>query len=299
MAISAVSRWGRCGFGTVLLALSGTAAAGAISFNTALPVAEDTYVTRLQYLHRKRSDEIPGGREVDVDAVAGVLGYGFSADWTGFAVTSWQDKSLMLDTPGGRVEREASGLGDTTLLLRYNAFERNEPGKLFRIAPIVGVIAPTGESDDRDSRGEAPRPLQPGSGSWGAVAGVVMTRQTLDWQVDTSVKATTRGRDEGYEPGEILELAGSYQYRLPWPERGSPAFSYAVLEAKGIHHRDDVIGGSEIDNGGTEWRLIPGLQYVTRRWIVDAAVELPVADNRPDTALRDDAIWRTSVRFNF
>lgn len=282
-----------------LLAGATPAAAAPVTFNTALPVAEDVWTTRVQGIHRERDDDIAGGREVDIDGGVAALGYGFTADWTGIAIASYLDKELTADTPAGRVRRQADGFGDTTLLARYSAFRDDGPGQLLRVAPIFGVIAPTGESDERDARGEVPRPLQPGAGSWGALAGVIVTRQTLDWEFDAALTATTRGRDEGFEPGDTIELDASFQYRLPWPERGAGAFSYAVLETKGIHREDDVIGGAEVDNEGTEWRIAPGFQYVTRRWVAEAAVELPLADDLPDTALRDAAFWHVGMRFQF
>lgn len=288
--------------GVLTLVLAGgalPAAGGPITFNTALPVAEDVFVARVQAIHRERADDIPGGREVEVDGVVAALGYGFTADWTGIAITSYLDKELTLDGPGGQVTRRADGFGDTTLLARYTAFRRDAPGKTLRVAPVFGVIAPTGESDARDALGEAPRALQPGAGSWGGVAGVIVTRQTLAWELDAALTATTRGRDAGFEPGDGLELDVSWQHRLPWPPRGAGAFGYAVLEIRGIHRDDDVVSGSRVDNGGTEWRVVPGLQYVARRWVVEAAIELPLADDLPDTALRDETFWHLGLRFNF
>lgn len=284
---------------TGLVGSAGPALGAPITFNTALPVADDTFVTRFQGIRRERDDDIAGGREVDVDGAVGVLGYGFTRNWTGFAITPYLDKELTVDKPRGKVRRQADGLGDTTLLARYTAFERNAPGRTLRVAPVFGVVAPTGESDERDGRGEVPAQLQPGAGSWGAVSGVVVTRQTLDWEFDASVTATTRGRDEGFEPGDEIEFAASYQYRLPWPGVESGAFTYAVLETKGIYRDDEVVGGERIESSGTEWRVTPGLQYVTRRWVAEVAVELPLTDNLPDTALRDERFWHVGVRFNF
>lgn len=270
--------------------------AGPITFNTALPVGEDVFTARIQGIHRDREEDRSGGRTVEVDGVVAALGYGFTRDWTGIAIVPWLDKGLT--TPGG-VRRQADGIGDTTLLARYTAYERNMPGGLFRIAPIGGVVAPTGSSDESDGLGEVPRPLQPGTGGWAAIAGVIATRQTLDWQIDATLTGRVNGRHEGFEPGDEIELAASCQYRLPWPARGAPAFGYAVLETKAIHRGDDVVDGARVDNGGTEWRITPGLQYVARRWVVEAAVELPLADDMPDTALRDDEFWHIGVRFNF
>lgn len=279
-----------------MLTMAGSAVAGPITFNTALPVAKDVYTVRIQGIHRDREEGRASGRAVEVDGAVAALGYGFTRNWTGIAVVSYLDKEL---TTPDDVRRQADGIGDTTLLARYTAYERNMPGGLFRIAPIGGVVVPTGTTDEHDTRGEVPRPLQPGTGAWAAIAGVVATRQTLDWEIDASLTGRVNGRHEGFEAGDEVELAGSYQYRLPWPARGAGAFSYAVLETKGIHRDDDVIGGVRVDNGGTEWRVTPGLQYVTRRWVVEAAVELPLAEDLPDTALRDDEFWHVGVRFNF
>jgi len=275
------------------------AAAGPITFNTALPVAEDITTVRVQAIRRERKDDLRDGREVEADGVILALAHGFTRDWTVIAITRYLDKTLDIATAGGRVGRRARGPGDTTLLARRTLIERNAPGALFRVAPIAGLIAPTGESDDRDARGEAPRTLQPGTGAWGAVGGVIVTRQTREREFDLALIATVYGRDSGFEPGDELELDVSWQHRLPWPARGAGAFGYAVIETKAIHRGDDVVGGERVDNGGTEWRVVPGLQYVTRRWVLEAAVELPLADDLPDSALRDDRFWRVGARFNF
>jgi len=297
--IRALSGCARAALCLGMLASAGPVTAGPITFNTALPVARDTYTARIQGIHRDRADAGADGREVTIDGGVAALGYGFTADWTGIALAPYLDKTLTVDTSGGTVRRQASGLGDLTLLARYTAFERNAPGALLRIAPVAGGIAPTGASDERDALGTVPRPLQPGTGVWGGVAGVILTRQTLDWEFDAALMATFHGRDDGFEPGDEVELDASYQYRMPWPAPGAGAFSYAVLEAKGIHREDDMIEGSRVENGGTEWRIVPGLQYVTRRWVVEAAVELPLADDLPGSALREQRFVHLGVRFNF
>ena len=46
-------------------------------------------------------------------------------------------------------------------------------------------------------------------------------------------------------------------------------------------------------------RLVPGLQYVTKRWIVEAAVQLPIVQYLNGTALENDHIVRAGFRFNF
>jgi hypothetical protein len=45
--------------------------------------------------------------------------------------------------------------------------------------------------------------------------------------------------------------------------------------------------------------LSPGLQYVTKRWIVEGVVQLPVVQNLHGTALENDYVLRAGFRFNF
>ncbi len=44
---------------------------------------------------------------------------------------------------------------------------------------------------------------------------------------------------------------------------------------------------------------MPGLQYVTKRWIVEAGVQIPVVQDLNGTALEKDYIFRAGFRFNF
>jgi hypothetical protein len=60
-----------------------------------------------------------------------------------------------------------------------------------------------------------------------------------------------------------------------------------------------VSGATNPNSGGTRLFLAPGLQYVTKRWIAEAAVQIPVSQNLNGTALENDYIARISFRFNF
>ena len=81
---------------------------------------------------------------------------------------------------------------------------------------------------------------------------------------------------------------------------GVPGFLYGILEANLIHQDNDEIGGAEDpDSGGTRLFLVPGLQYVTKRWIVEAAVQLPIVQDLNGTALENDFIVRAGFRLNF
>ena len=291
--------------GTAIAALgwAGAAWGAPITSNTALPVAEGEFVFREQIVVDQSGDD-PSGAERDRTAwsAVSVLGYGVNSDLTVFGVVPYVDKRLELTEGGERRAHSAHGLGDVTLFGRYTVFKNNFPGGNFRVAPFAGVEMPTGDDDESDAFGRKPASVQPGSGSWDPFGGIVATYQTLDFQIDAQIayKANTEAND--FEFGDVARLDASLQYRL-WPRQlkgGVPGFLYGVLETNLIHKDKNRIAGVDNPNsGGTTLLLVPGMQYVTRRWIVEAAVQLPVVQDLNGTALENDYIVRAGFRFNF
>tara|TARA_R110002110_G_scaffold31396_3_gene110737 strand:+ start:8910 stop:9851 length:942 start_codon:yes stop_codon:yes gene_type:complete len=287
-----------------LLGSTGSVRAAPETFNTALPVAKGEFVFREQFLYKKASDDpSPADREVEVLGGISVLGYGVTGDLAIFGVLPYLHKELEVTTPGGqRVTRDTSGIGDIRLFGRYTIFQDDAPGQTFRVAPFAGIEMPTGDDDDSDSLGTLPATLQLGSGSWDPFAGLVATYQTLDYQIDVSASFQVNTKANGFEFGDEARFDASLQYRL-WPgELGSgvPGFLYGVLESNLIFQSKNEIGGvNDPNTGGTTLFIAPGLQYVTRRWVLEAIVQLPAFQNLNGRALEDDFTVRTGFRFNF
>jgi hypothetical protein len=63
--------------------------------------------------------------------------------------------------------------------------------------------------------------------------------------------------------------------------------------------RNEIGGRSDPNSGGTTWFLAPGIQYVTRRVVIEGAVQLPVVQNLNGDALENDFITTLSFRVNF
>ena len=274
-----------------------------ITFNTALPVAEGEFVLREQFFFIKSSDDpSPADRDVEVIGGLSVLAYGVTGDLALFGALPVLDKSLELDTPEGRIERGDTGIGDVRLFGRYTVFQDDAPGRNFRIAPFVGLELPTGDDDEHDGLGRLPQPLQLGSGSWDPFFGVVGTWQTLDYQIDAQASYQVNTEANNFEFGDVLSFDASLQYRL-WPRElgpGVPGFLYGVVEANLIHRgKNEIDGRNDPDSGGTSLFLDPGLQYVTRRWVLEAIVQLPAIQDLNGDALKDDYVVRAGFRFNF
>ncbi len=283
---------------------TGIARAAPETFNTALPVAKREFVVREQFLYGKSSeDPSPAGRVVEVLGAISVVGYGVTGDLAVFGVLPYLHKELEATMPGGgRATRNDNGIGDARLFGRYTIFKNNFPGGSFRVAPFAGIELPTGDDDESDGLGTLPATLQLGSGSWDSFAGVVATYQTLDYQIDAQVSYKVNTEANNFEFGDETRFDASLQYRL-WPRDlsvGVPGFLYGILETNVTYRGKNVFGGVDDPNsGGTTLFVAPGLQYVTKRWILEAIVQLPAFQDLNGTALGDDFIVRAGFRFNF
>jgi hypothetical protein len=274
-----------------------------ITFNTALPIQKGGWVLREQFVLNKNADDPgPANRDMRVSGLVSVLGYGMTRDFALFGVLPYLDRKLDLDVAGQRVTRSDEGIGDLTLIGRYTAYTVDGPGRTARIAPFLGVKAPTGRDNARDSLGALPNEVQSGSGSWDFLGGVVATYQTLDYQVDAQLAYKANREANGFRFGNVGGLDVSLQYRL-WPQElgsGVPAFFYGVLEANLVRaEKNRSAGVRDPDSGGTALFLSPGLQYVTRKWILEAGVQIPVAQDLNGAALKNDYIFNAGFRINF
>ncbi len=297
----------RCfGVGLSLIVLgfsAGTALAAPITFNTALPVGKGEFINREQLVLTRSGDDPSGAeRDVDVNALVSVLGYGISGDLAIFGVLPYVDKELKTTVGGTPVTRSSEGFGDLSVFARYTFFQQDARDHTFRIAAFGGVKAPTGDDDESDALGRLPIPLQSGTGSWDGFGGVIATYQTLAFQVDAQASYTAKTEANDFEAGDEARLDGSFQYRL-LPRslgKGTPGFLYAVLEANVIYRDENrVFGSRDRNSGGTSIFLTPGLQYVTKRYILEGSVQLPVSQHINGDALENDYVARVGFRWNF
>ena len=114
-------------------------------------------------------------------------------------------------------------------------------------------------------------------------------------------KVNTEARD--MDLGEELRYDLAYELRvLPreWPEHGTPSQLYAVLEVNGRTRDKDVSGGVELDGtGGTVVFLSPGVQWITKRVIYEASLQLPVAQNLNGNQVETDLVAAVGIRVQF
>jgi len=298
-------RWGNTGasLACILALLSNPATTAPITFNTALPVAEDEFLFR-QQLRFLGSGDDPSGldREVMATAAISMLAYGINHKWAVFGVLPYIDNTLEIGSASPEVQRDNQGFGDASTFLRYSFFQSDAKGRTLRVAAVGGLTAPTGDDNKTDTYGRLPPPLQNGSGSWNYFGGVVTTYQTLGYQFDGQLSYRNNREANDFEAGNETRLDISWQHRL-WPrklEGGVPGFFYSVLELNFLdQEKSQVDGQNNPNSGGSTIWLSPGMQYVTRRWVLEAVVQKPVLQNLNGTALENNWIITTSFRMNF
>ncbi len=285
------------------LSINSVAWSAPITFNSALPVAKDELIFRELFIIRQSGrDPSTADRDRSAWSAVSVLGYGLTSKLAVFGVLPYVNRDVDILINGQRRNRSSDGLGDIRVLGRYTVFQQDWPGRTLRLAPFAGFKAPTGNHDVRDSLGKLPPDIQPGSGSWDVFGGMVVSYQTLNFQVDSQISYQSNSTANGIELGDFLRVDSSWQYRL-WPRILSSelsGFLYGVLESNLIVRKKNRINAQTDNNsGGNQWFLTPGLQYVTRRWVIETAVQIPVIQQLNGKALENDFILQTGFRFNF
>ncbi len=275
--------------------------AAPISFNTALPVAKDSFLNREQFIFRRfKSDTRPLNRELRVNGLISILGVGITTKWALFGAVPYFDKKLNLTINDQPLTRSSNNIGDIKIFGRYTFLQNDQPSKTLRLAGFAGVKAPTGDNTKMDALGLLPVPLQSGTGSWDYFAGLVTTYQKLDYQIDAQLSADNKGQANNFSFGDEVRADISLQYRISPLKDDTHEFIYAVVEANLIYQENNVFFNIDDKNsGGTSLFLTPGIQYVTVKYILEAAIQIPILQNLNGNALETDYILTTGFRINF
>jgi len=275
--------------------LFSNANAAPITFNTALPVSEGSFVFRQQLRWSRSSNQ---NQTLRSTAAISVLGYGINSDLALFGVLPYVDNRLEQSNS----DRDNQGIADVTGFARYTLWKHDRQGQTLRLGGVAGLTAPTGDDNGRDSAGRLPPPLQNGSGAWDSFGALVATYQTLNSQISGQISYRNNRQANGFEIGDETRLDLSWQQRI-WPKKLSgavPGFLYGVLELNALHQdRNRNNGQNNSNSGGNTIWLSPGVQYVTRRWVFEAIIQTPIVQNLNGNAFENDLIITTGFRRNF
>jgi len=283
------------GLAGMCVAVTGAGAAP-ITFNTALPVGKGQFVGRELTAFEKADG--PAGELRTFRAVS-VLGYGATSRLAVFAAAPFVSRNF--DMSSG-AERDGTGLGDVRVFARYTLIQSDARGGAFRLSPFAGVETPTGESRKSDEFGLLPPAIQPGSGSLDYFAGVIATYATLDWSLDGQVSWQVNRKDGAFDAGDAF-MADFALYRRLAPAALSADTKGFLLGGIEINYADirrsHISGVTDPESGGAQLFISPGLQYARRKWIAEAAVQIPAWRDANGAGMRPEFVIRTGIRVNF
>jgi len=263
----------------LLLIYSGSVLAAPISFNGALPVSQGERIVRGLVTLADSDSSNPENIERQQLSLVSVLGYGITAKWSVFGVVPIRHLNM---TTNERVLSDTA-LGDIEVFSRYELFRADQRGTTTRIAPFAGVRLPTGElglsSDDTTD----------------VFAGLIVTSANIRQNFDLQLRYDRNGSNQEFNAGDSVGVDFSWQKRIH-PKEISVAtrgFWFSALEANlNYTRRDSLAGQSNNNSGGFTASL-------TRRWIAEFAVRIPIIKNLNGNALEPNYTVFTGIRANF
>jgi hypothetical protein len=268
-----------------------------INSNVALPVRKGGFIFRSQARWLRATDDpTSSDKQVNVVAIPNALVYGVTPDLALFAIFPYIFRNVELTDPssGKRIDKNDSGIGDLTLIGRYTIYAKDYPSGTARFAPLAGIKLPTGDDDLEPITTESVD-LQ-----FGGVSTITWDFGRHEIDADMIYRVNTEAKD--FEKGNDLIYDLAYEFRvLPWtlPDVGAPNFLYLVAEANGIFSQKSELNGKTIDNsGGSILFLSPGIQFATKRYILEASIQLPVIQDLNGNQVETDFVFTAGFRVN-
>ncbi len=265
-----------------------TVSAQGINSNVALPVAEGEVIWRSQLRYVQATDDpSPQDREVRALLQPQTLVYGLTPRFTAFSTLPILTRRWIESDAGG-VQRD-SAIGDLKVIGRYTFFADDYAAlSTRRVALIGGVKFPTGS--DRF-----------GTPTFDPILGAVGTWAANRHELDADLLYTIGTKRHDFETGDRIQYDLAYRYRL-WPKR----FGRRLLQVNGLvelngrwaaRSRED--GSSIRESGEHVLFLSPGVQIAALRWILEASVQFPVAQDLNGPQTETDFVGVLSVRIPF
>lgn len=267
--ITRLTRSAATAFGSVLLlafAPAGFTGAQPISFPTSMSVGDGDLILRVQPWWLSAAGDDATGWVGDW-RVRTMASFGLSRNWTLFGAVPLIDRQWR--TSDGN--RRLRGLGDLSVVLRNTPFEWNQLRRTFSVSPFVGVTLPTGRQE-------------------GFPSGMVLGTGRVAYVIGFALRDATLARPHRFlsaqwtvhpDRGDIVEVNAAIKPGLvSWKSgSGESVGINGMLEANYDLRRRRA--------GGHTLRITPGVVHTRRRWIIEAAVRIPIYRSSPVSVLRE------------
>ena len=271
----------------IIVLYSAAVSAAPISFNSALPVSQGERIVRaLVNIDRQSASSDEEQVERDQQSLVSVLGYGINAKWSVFGVIPLQHVS----TSSNNQTQRNTALGDVEVFSRYEVWRADRQGSTYRVAPFSGARLPSGELGISSD------------GTTDVFAGLIFSAANIEQNFDLQLRYERNGNNAEFSAGDTASADFSWQKRIA-PNKISgdtKGFWFAALEAELNFMERDRLSGSTLENsGGFRASISPGIQYITRRWIAEMAIRIPIINKPNGNAPESEYTVFTGIRANF
>jgi len=187
------------------------------------------------------------------------LTYGITGDWSAGIVLPYEDRSDATSS--------SSGQGDVTLFTKYRFWRRDSPGLQESLSLAVKLKTDTGDDDI-------------GTGTTDSLLGLAYGYEGRRWYRWAALRYRFNNEnDAGLRRGDkvLFDLVGGI--RMHQTSYREPDTVW-LLELNGEFGQRAELGGIEqVNSGGTEWFVSPGIFWTLRNFAVKAGVQIPLASD--------------------
>ena len=191
------------------------------------------------------------------------LTYGLTGDWAAGVEVPYMRKK-----EGGQTSR---GSGDASLFTKYRFWRHDTLGAQESAAVLVKVKLDTGDKNKTPALG---------TGTTDTILGLAYGYEGRKWYRWASIRYRHNGtNDAGLRRGDkiLVDLVGGIRFK---PTDYLKPDTVWLLELNGEYGKHAELNGVEqVNTGGTEWFLSPGIFWTKRNFAIKAGVQIPIASD--------------------
>ncbi len=192
------------------------------------------------------------------------LAYGLTGDWA-----IGIELPISLDKDNGPVS--ASGRGDASVFTKYRFWRHDTLGAQESAAVLVKVKLDTGDENKTPTLG---------TGTTDTILGLAYGYEGRKWYRWASIRHRRNGTNAaGLRRGDkwLIDIVGGIR---PKPTGYLEPDTVWLLELNGEYgQRAELNGIEQVNTGGTEWFLSPGIFWTKRNFAIKAGVQIPIASD--------------------
>lgn len=220
------------------------------------------------------------------------FGYNISESFSLYSHIPWVERAQVME--GGH--QEAEGIGDLDLFSTWKGYSVDSG----YLGLTAGIKFPTGETSEKDPLGNKFEPeLQPGTGSFDYMVGVVGQRRFEDFSIGGNVLYTLRTEgSQDYEFGDGVSTAIFLDGKAYDGSLGKAYFGARI----NYHYsdKDKQEGDTVLDSGGNVVFLGPTATLLTMdSVVVSSSILFPVVQDRGGNHQDMTNVWQLGVRYLF